>query len=145
MLKIHCVLKPPPQPIHCVLIEITHIKTGLCPHVLKHTVILRNLVLLIVLSTAGLFVLLICLSQPRFSSSLFFFVFFFTAGLSYPQLCLWALIIPTACFDSLHSPKSEANKLVICIFYAWLPVLLQYSCLEFVPILAYVLSAVTNL
>lgn len=64
--KRHCALK-------CKRTLISSIQTASCPHIDKHTLILRNLNLsVIVLSTAGLFVLLICLIQWLLSSALLF-------------------------------------------------------------------------
>lgn len=63
------------KPIQCAKTTITLIKTRFCPHIHKHTLILHsNLcpILLIVLSTAGLFVLLICLSQRLLSPGLLY-------------------------------------------------------------------------
>lgn len=90
--KRHCALK-------CEQTLISPIETDACPHIHKHTLILRNLnISVIVLSTAGLFVLLICLIQPQLSSAVLYSeaalpTGLFTGSASRPVFCHSGLLL----------------------------------------------------
>lgn len=113
--KIHCVLKHMCSETHTVHThnDNTLIKTHLCPHIHNHTLILHSylcLIVFIVLSTAGLFVLLICLSQWLLSSGLLY-SWAKLADSSVCGLCGPFLLLS---FNSLYPHKPQGNRLVFC-------------------------------
>lgn len=86
---------------------------GFCPRIDKHTLILHNpsLCALIVLGTAGLFVLLISLSQRHVELPLP--GSFQTAGLSYPYLCFRRLLWLLPLIFDLRVTQNLAKTVVL--------------------------------
>lgn len=97
-------------------------ETGFCPSIHKHTLILRNpsLSALIVLGTAGLFVLLICLSQRLVELPLFPHPHHPSSSFSNrwakPSISLLrgAFVITPTHLRFARSPKSSRGTCVVC-------------------------------